>query len=510
MVLERRFLINVTATVTAFVIGLCINFFLTPFIVENLGREAYGFIGLSNDFISYFTLITIALNAMAGRFITIRYAEGKIDEANQYFSSVFFFNIILSVIILVLALLFVIFIKKLVNIPDGLVTDVRILFSLLTVSAVTGLMLNTFGIGTFITNRLELNSIRKIVGDVLRAFCLIIPFSIFSPHVWYVGLSGVAVALYTGVWNVRFTHKLTPELRVDLGFFDFGKIKELLSSGLWNLINKLSDVLNHGFDLLIANLFIGAAAMGTYSISKSIPMLVLSFFGLLVGVFAPRLTISYAQKKIDVVVQDLKESILFHGLLTTIVSAELYLLTFAFYTLWLPTENAGLLTLLTILGFCPIGLPYETLWNVFTVTNKVKYTSVELICESLLMLVIVLCSMHFFESTTVRLCILAGTRTVLSLLRSLLFLPMYAAKCLGQPLTVFFRNWGVSLFCTFAAMLLSVPFALLWKPDTWLKLIISGICIMCVSCAVFLFLGLRSADRSKLFSRIRAISPHTV
>lgn len=90
MVLEKRFIINITATVTAFVIGLCINFFLTPFIVENLGREAYGFIGLSNDFLTYFTLITIALNAMAGRFITIRYVEGRIEEANRYLSSVFF------------------------------------------------------------------------------------------------------------------------------------------------------------------------------------------------------------------------------------------------------------------------------------------------------------------------------------------------------------------------------------------------------------------------------------
>lgn len=504
MVLEKRFIINITATVTAFVIGLCINFFLTPFIVENLGREAYGFIGLSNDFLTYFTLITIALNAMAGRFITIRYVEGRIEEANRYLSSVFFTNLILAVVILGLSTLFVIFIRSIVDIPEELVADVRFLFSLLAVSSVIALLLNTFGIGTFITNRLELNSIRKIIGDLLRAFCLIIPFSVFSPHVWYIGISGVVVALYNGIWNVKFTHRLTPELQIKLAWYDPQKIKDLLSAGLWNLINKLSDVLNHSFDLLIANIFIGAAAMGVYSISKSIPMLVLSLFAMLVSVFAPKITILYAQNKISAIIGDLKESILFHGLLTAVVSAELYLLTPAFYRLWLPSEDTQLLTLLTFLGFCPFGLPYEALWNVFTVTNKVKYTSLELIGESLLMLIIVLSSMQLVESPTTRLYIMAGTRTVLSLLRSLLFLPMYAAKCLGQAMTVFFSNWGISILCTVLAIIAGIPIILMINVDSWGKLVLSATCIFILSCSLFLFLGLRSSQRSQLYSLIKS------
>ena len=510
MILERRFIINMIATVTAFVIGLCINFFLTPFIVENLGREAYGFIGLSNDFLNYFTLITVALNAMAGRFITIKYIEGNIEDANRYISSVFFANIILSAIILAISCLFVIFIKRIVNIPEELVGDVRFLFSLLAVSSVIGLILNTFGVGTFITNRLELNSIRKIIGDFLRVFCLIIPFSFFSPHVWYIGLSGVVVSLYTGIWDIKLAHHLTPELRVSISLFDLGKIKELLSAGLWNLINRLSDVLNHSFDLLITNIFIGATAMGIYSISKSIPMLVLAFFGMLVGVFAPKLTISYAKNNISAVVVDLQESILFQGLLTVIISAELYLLTPAFYSLWLPTEDTRLLTTLTILAFCPIGLPYEALWNVFTVTNKVKYTSIELIGESVLMLTIVLICMQLVDSTTLRLFIMAGTRTVLSLLRSLLFLPMYAAKCLGQSMTVFFRNWSVSIICTVIAIAFCLPLNLWVTVDSWLKLIVCGLVIMFISTMVFLYIGLRANERSRLYSTIRMLMPHSV
>ena len=127
MILERRFIINLSATVTAFVIGLCINFFLTPFIVENLGREAFGFIGLSNDFLNYFTLITIALNAMAGRFITIRYVEGNIGEAKKYMSSVFFANIILAAIILIssIQLVIIAILGELLSVNRKLLEDIQ-------------------------------------------------------------------------------------------------------------------------------------------------------------------------------------------------------------------------------------------------------------------------------------------------------------------------------------------------------------------------------------------------
>ena len=64
--------INFIAQVMAFAINLCVSFFLTPFIIENIGAEANGFVGLANNFMEYAQLFTIAINSMAGRFITIK------------------------------------------------------------------------------------------------------------------------------------------------------------------------------------------------------------------------------------------------------------------------------------------------------------------------------------------------------------------------------------------------------------------------------------------------------
>ena len=74
---NRQLAINMIASLSTFAVGLGVRFFLTPYIVGTLGREAYGFIGLSADILSYTGLVTIALNSMAGRFVTIKYAAGN-------------------------------------------------------------------------------------------------------------------------------------------------------------------------------------------------------------------------------------------------------------------------------------------------------------------------------------------------------------------------------------------------------------------------------------------------
>ena len=89
---NRQLTINMAANFINFGISLCISFFLSPYIVRTIGVEANGFITLANNFVSYTSLITIALNSMIGRFVTISLTEKKTDDANRYFTSALFAN----------------------------------------------------------------------------------------------------------------------------------------------------------------------------------------------------------------------------------------------------------------------------------------------------------------------------------------------------------------------------------------------------------------------------------
>lgn len=115
------------------------------------------------------------------------------------------------------------------------------------------------------------------------------------PKVWYLGFATLVATIYIVITNIILNRKLLPELKISRLYWDKVKVGELLRSGFWNSVTQLSVMLASGLDLLIANLFIGAAAMGTLSLAKLMPVLILSLFGMMGSVFAPNLMYAYAQ-----------------------------------------------------------------------------------------------------------------------------------------------------------------------------------------------------------------------
>lgn len=284
---KKRLGINLVAQLFAFIVGFIINFFLAPFVIAKLGAEAYGFIGLANNFVSYTTLITIALNSMAARFITVSFHRGDTELAKKYFASVYYSNLFLAIVIALFAIFIVGFLNYLIQIPPELVGDVKLLFGLTFINSIIALTSNVYSIATFVKNRLDLSSLRNIVSNLLRVLFIITPFLLFVPHLWYYGISAIAATLFIAITNRRLTRNLLPGFKINKSLYDFKLVKELIFSGVWNLFSKLSEVLSTGIDLLLANLFISATAMGTLSISKAVPIVILSLCSSIAAVFAP-------------------------------------------------------------------------------------------------------------------------------------------------------------------------------------------------------------------------------
>lgn len=438
---NKQLAINMISSLMTFVVGLAINFFLTPFIVKHLGADAYGFVNLSNNIISYTSLLTVALNAMAGRFIALSYQKGDFHEANKYFSSVFYSNLIMASIITLTMIGCVFWLEYIIDIPNKLLMDVKLLFTLLAISNILALITSVYGVATYIKNRLELASIRKIVSSVIRCVVLIISFGLFVPHVWYVGISGFLCSLYVVVTNKQLTKQLTPELVISRKNFDWEKVKELISSGVWNLFIRLGVILGIGFDLLFANVFLGATPMGILSISKALPTTIKAMFQGFGNSFGPLQLQLYAKGNINELISEFKKSIRIFTLLTCIPISIIYVYGEEFYHLWLPDQNAHWLYILTLLGTpcLAIGLPLEGLWNIFTIANKVKIASIAEIINYGMTFLIMFIGMFFVDSIDNRLLILAGARNICSFIQAWTFLPMGAAYCMGLKRPLFIR-----------------------------------------------------------------------
>ena len=80
---KKTLLINLGASLIVFLVQLVISFWVTPYVVGKLGESAYGFITLALNFTEYATLLTVAINSMASRFISISYNQNNVEEANE-------------------------------------------------------------------------------------------------------------------------------------------------------------------------------------------------------------------------------------------------------------------------------------------------------------------------------------------------------------------------------------------------------------------------------------------
>ncbi|MBQ3177161.1 MAG: hypothetical protein IJB52_05035, partial [Clostridia bacterium] len=347
---NKKIAYNLFANIAGFVITICISLFVTPYIVNRLGSEAYGFVGLANNFVSYASLVTIALNSMAGRFVSVAMYRGDHQAASRYFSSVFFANAAIALIMLPVLAGIVWKLEFLIEIPTHLVRDVKTAFAITFVQFIANLLLARFEIAAFIKNKLYLTQRNSVISNGIRLLTIVICFSLFSTKVSFLTLGYFFGAMFVNGMNMYYTKKFTPDLKTDRKYIDIEAIKELIRSGAWNLLNKLSSILMDGLDLLITNLFIGTAEMGALSISKTIPAMFGNLRGSLDYPFTPSMTRCYAEGDIAGVVKYARMGNKLLGIFMIAPMAVFAVFGRSFFRLWVPREDSLLIQILSLLA----------------------------------------------------------------------------------------------------------------------------------------------------------------
>lgn len=77
----KRLVVTLMSTSLATVMSFVVSFFLTPFITSKLGTEAYGFVTLSKNFVSYAVIVSTALDSYATRYIAMEYHNKNFQKA---------------------------------------------------------------------------------------------------------------------------------------------------------------------------------------------------------------------------------------------------------------------------------------------------------------------------------------------------------------------------------------------------------------------------------------------
>lgn len=499
---------NMISRVASLSVIFLVTMVITKITVQKSGDELYGFYSLANDFVNYAMILSIALNSMAGRYITISYYNESKEDVNKYFNSILFANIVLCCLIAVPMFLFIFFLDKIINIAPQDVNHVKMLFLFMFLNFGVTIISSVFTVGTFIKNRVDLDSYRSIESNVIKIILIIVSFSLFQSNIAYLGMATLASTLYVFAVNIYYLKKLTPEIKpFKKQFINFNYIKKVIHSGIWNSITRIGAILLNGMDLLIANLMVSTSAMGVLSVSKTLPKYFISAISSFSAVFTPSITIEYAKKNKQKLINKLTFAIKICSVFSNMIETIIIVLGTRIYTLWVPNQNSHILHILSIiaiLGFCII-LPLEPLWSVFTVTDKVKISSMYLIVEAVVTITTVAVLLQIVPKGFWQLVVIAGVSSLAEIIRGITFLPMYSAHCLQVQKRIFYKLLNRILAAL--VVTLSISFVIMRNISEvgWIGLFVMCIIIGFISVIINLLVVFDKQERKQVISSLNML-----
>ena len=496
----KQIALNMFSQFMAFAVSMAINFFLIPVIIDKIGKEIYGFYSLSGNFLEYATIVTSVINSMANRYITVAYSKGDIEDANRYFASVTFVNIVLTVILAVPAVILIVFMEKLINVPAGHVLDIKILWASVFMMFFVNLIFSRYEVAPFAKNRLEITGFINVTSILLKAALLAAAYSLLYPYISYIGIIVLVCAVYSAVLKVRFKRRLTPDLQFKKELFDKKTVKNLAKVGVWNSVSQLSQILFTGLDLLIANLFMGTEDMGILSIAKTLPVMLISFIGVISGAFAPSMTISYSTQSSDEFFSETKFAAKLCGYICSVPIIGIIVFGGSFFSLWLPTLTGGEISLvraLCILTLLPqiFSIYVFPLHQINTITCRVKVPAV---IDCVIGIINIAIVYFLLRLTDLGLFAIAGVSSVLLLLKTVIFVPIYAAHNINAKLNVFYPYLLKGLVLNAVVLGICVCVRSCFKINSWHVLIAAAATAAAVSYCTGFFIMFSKEEKKKV------------
>lgn len=474
---KKRIATNMIAQLVVFVINVVVSFVLTPYVTEHVGKEVYGFVNLAFQFTGYVSLLTTALNAMAGRYIIIAYSRKEYDKAKTYFSSVMAGNLILSIILLVPSICLIVFMEYILQVPSEHLIDIKMLWAFIFANFLISMSLNGYGNSTYVANRLDLSAKRTLENKILYALVLFCAFSFFDAKVWYIGFANFICGFYLICANIHYTKKLTPELSFSRAHVKIAAAIELIKVGIWNTVQQVSAILINGCDMLITNLYIDATSMTMMGFAKTIPSYLMSIIGIVCGSFSPEMTMIYAKKDMDEFVKYVKSAIKVCGFICSIPILGFVVFGYNFFGLWLHTLNSSDLMMVQILSIMILA---QTIFDVYiyplyTVNQITTKLRIPVLVSLGIGVANIIGSIVLCQVTDLGVYAIQIVSSVLLTARVFFFAPIYAAKTLNQKWYTFY---GPLLRGCVSSAIVIVVFIMIQKNviiDSWIKLILVAI-----------------------------------
>ena len=496
----RRLLLTLLTTGVATLLAFGINFFITPFITSRLGSDAYGFINLSNTFVSYALIGTTAITSFATRYIGVEYLRGNYEESSKYFSTVLVSTAVFSVLLFIVLVMVGLNLNCFMNVPERLLSDVQYLMVLVFVNFLIVNASTCFSCSAYIENKLDVYGLFQSGSYIVEALLLLTLYGFFSPKLAFFGVGLMAAGIVVLVGNLAIFERYTPKLSFGFRYFEPRYLKNLVANGVWNSINQLGNTLNSGLDLVVANIMLNPVAMGQVAISKTFSGVFSRLFQLVSTAFQPLFLESYSKGDSERLHSDLLLSMKLSGAISNILFAGFFALCPLFYKLWIPDQDLDVLYSLTMLTVACSAFegPVNPLYYVYTLTTKNRFPCVVTLAGGVFNVVGMV---MLIRCTDLGIYSVALTTTVVMGFINLVTNPIYIAHCLGQKPAFFYPTLGRVLLSGIVMCPVFAAIVNALSLDSWLGFVFSAAVCAAAGCLIHFTIAFSKDEKCAVLQR---------
>ena len=407
-------------------VSALVSFVISKYLIETAGSLTYQYYPIATNFANYFAIVFIAVNDLSARFVMVSLLEERNQEAKEYYSSVLLADLFLSALLTAVFAVFVLNIEHILNIPAGIVPEVKQLFSWLLMSVIVNALTNVYGISMYARNRMDIKAVIDLIISFSKLVCFLAFMYMHRLTIVSYGFVLFFAAVVHLLLNILATKLLLPDFHFDRRMFSMSKIGDLTRSGFWVMINRIGLMLINNAQLIIVNIFLGAETSAPLSLVQTLYQFGSLFFFSVEVILQP-LIVKLLVSKIDDIAG--KMLLLQEIVVMFIVIPCTLMMGFggSFYRLWLPGENHSVLYILSWLNLSQLLLTYiSTVYtSSMTALNKVKVPSIAMLVIGCFSLLLIFLTLKFTNLGTVGI-LLANNLTYL--LYYVVFLPYYAGK----------------------------------------------------------------------------------
>jgi len=493
-----RFLPNLISNVALFGFNIFIGLWYTPYLVHHLGTAAFGIIPLVTQITGYMIVLTATLNSATGRFITIALERNDDEEANRYFNASFFGGMIMVILLIPLAMFATVYIDKLIIVPDGQLTQTRLLFVCTAAGFLLGTLQSPFGVSRFCRNRFDLGNAISFVQAVVRVGLVVVFFSVLTPQIWQVGLASLVAMFFGWGWSIRLWRRLTPTLKISLSHFSRAALKDLISMGGFVSISTIAAILYAGIDLLLANRMLGPETAGEYAAISQWSVLIRSMSGIIVGLFCPTIFSLYARQDIDGLICYGRKAVKLIGLTMALPIGLVCGFSAPLLRTWLGPNYVNLDWLMSLMTIhLSVNIAVTPLFNIQMATDRVRW-------HAFVTIILGLCSVAVAVYLTSQMgwglygIAAAGTATLTA--KKWIFTPLYTAHILHRRFDTFLREMLPLIAATLGTAAVGKMVALTWDVSGWFHLAFVAAALSIGYVAIGYWLLLTSEERKLAWS----------